>query len=214
MARIVEGKPSPEAGSRYASFNWKTKTGLNSGLRLSLFPTTFLQKLTIQTHQNITQGGTSMRKFGILAFCIVVAVGTILAQAKKQESVKLALSGLHCDNCVEKVDKALRGVEGIKDVKVGLESAEITFASASVKTDALIKAVKDAGFQAEVGTAKSSAKAAKKEGDDCCKEDVKMKKADAGKMDDCCKAGEKKSKADAGKMDDCCKQEKKSTGTH
>jgi copper chaperone CopZ len=99
----------------------------------------------------------------------------------KPQTLKLAVAGMHCENCVSKVDKALRGVEGVKDVKVDLkkQTAVVTLASATVKPEALFKAVDDAGFKAAIG--KLPAAPEKKD------ENCDMSKDNAGKKEDCCK---------------------------
>ena len=134
-----------------------------------------------------------MRQF-ILASLIVLIVGSLLtAQTTKPQVVKLTVAGMHCDNCVTKVDKALRGVEGVKDVKVDLksQSAVVTLAAATVKSDALIEAVTDVGFEASIGKAvPSTTKEEKCEG---CTENDTQKKG-AAKQEDCCKPEETKKK--------------------
>ena len=154
-----------------------------------------------------------MHRF-LLVLLIVVAVGLAGAQSTKSKTVNLAVSGMHCDNCVAKVDKALRGVEGVKNVKVDLKSqtAEVVLASASVKSETLIKAVSDAGFQAAVG--KNAPKAKKDDKGSCCSDkDSKIQKEGATKQGDCCKDKEgKMQKEGATQQEDCCKDKKKTDG--
>jgi Cu+-exporting ATPase len=103
---------------------------------------------------------------------------------------------MSCEGCASKVDKAIRGVKGVKDVKVDLksESAEVVLASASVKADALVKAVVKAGYKAEVGEKPAGAKTDKKES--CCSEEEKKKE---GKCDGNCSKETKEKKKAAGK---------------
>lgn len=123
---------------------------------------------------------------------LVIFTSLLTAQTAKPQVVKLAVAGMHCDNCVAKVDKALRGVEGVKDVKVDLkgEFADVTLASASVKSDALIKAVTDVGFEASLGKAAPST--TKKEQCEGCTE--KDGKKDGPAKEDCCKPEKTKKK--------------------
>lgn len=116
----------------------------------------------------------------------VIAVGVVTAQATKPQTVKFSVSGMTCDNCAEKVDKALRGVEGVKDVKVDLkkQTAVVTLASAAVKPEVLYKAVGDAGFTASKGKPVPSTK--KEENCDGCA-DKEGKKDGAAEKEDCCK---------------------------
>jgi copper chaperone CopZ len=140
-----------------------------------------------------------MYRFAVVLLIVVVAFGFTSAQTTKTKTVTLAVSGMKCENCVTKVDKALRGVEGVKDVKVSLEknSADVVLASASVKSEALLKAVAEAGFGASAGKLKI---AAKKDMKESCEMDKEGKK-DEAKKDDCCKDGKK----DEAKKEDCCK---------
>jgi copper chaperone CopZ len=144
-----------------------------------------------------------MYRFAVVLLIIVVAFGFTSAQTTK--TVKLAVTGMKCENCVTKVDKALRGVEGVKDVKVSLEkkSAEVVLASADVKSEVLLKAVAEAGFGVSTGKMKMAAKKAEKESCDMDKmnKETKMKK-EGGPKEDCCKDAKKD---EAAKKEDCCK---------
>ena len=128
-----------------------------------------------------------MRRFILVILIAIVAVGLVNAQATKPQTVKLAVAGMTCESCVTKVDKALRGVEGVKDVKVDLkkQTAVVTMASAAVKPDALFKAVKDAGFKAAIGKL-PVAPSKMEENCDGCK-DMDGKKEGEAKKEDCCK---------------------------
>ena len=102
-----------------------------------------------------------------------------------------------CKECVGKVEKALKGVKGVQNVKVSLDkkNAEVILASNSkVTSDELVKAVSNAGFKASCGKSTAVAKTgAKKEacGKDCGK-DCKEGAAKEEKKDNCCE--EKKEK--------------------
>jgi len=137
-----------------------------------------------------------MVRFTSILLMLIVIVGLVSAQATKPATVKLSVTGMHCDNCAAKVDKALRGVKGVKDVKVDLknESAEIVLASASVKPDALVKAVVKAGFKAQVGEKAAKADTEKKES--CCPGEDKKKD---GACDGDCEKENKDKKKTTGK---------------
>ena len=130
-------------------------------------------------------------KFPILILSIVLLVaGVLLAQTQtvKPEKVQLTLSGVQCNNCATKVEKALRSVEGVKNATVSLEesSAEIILSSAAVKPEMLVKAVADAGYEAEVRNDANETTASKKQSLSCCaNEETKEAKAKA-ERDDCC----------------------------
>jgi copper chaperone len=134
-----------------------------------------------------------MQRFILILMIVVLALGIGSAQATKPQTVKLAVAGMKCENCVAKVDKALRGVEGVKDVKVDLkkQTAMVTLASA-VKPEVLFKAVDEAGFKAAIGKLPAAPKM-KEENCDECKDKDGKKEADA-KKEDCCKPETAKAK--------------------
>ena len=91
-----------------------------------------------------------MKQSLVLALALLFTLG-IAADDKKSQSVKLYLAGLECNNCVKKVETALKKVEGVSAVSVSLKkmTADVKLASTgSATTNALIKAVADAGFGA------------------------------------------------------------------
>jgi len=70
----------------------------------------------------------------------------------EQQKVSLRITGMTCDSCAGHVERALAGVSGVSDVHVpGWESdqAELT-AGADVPSEALVEAVKQAGYGAAV----------------------------------------------------------------
>ncbi len=140
-----------------------------------------------------------MRRIMVAATLLFIGLGVLNAQATKAKTVKLAIAGMKCENCVTKVDKALRSVDGVKDVSVDLKknSALVTLASADVKPEALFKAVDGAGFKAAIGKM-PAAPEKKEENCDGCKEDEGKKEADA-KKEDCCKPENTAKKKTTGK---------------
>lgn len=66
-------------------------------------------------------------------------------------SIQLQIGGMSCEHCVRRVEKALRGVDGVMDAKIDLaaESASVTMAADRADVDALIRAVEDAGYIAK-----------------------------------------------------------------
>ncbi len=61
----------------------------------------------------------------------------------------LKISGMTCGHCVKNATKALQGVSGVESAEVTLEpgAAKIT---GNADHEALLAAVKDAGYEAEV----------------------------------------------------------------
>lgn len=69
-----------------------------------------------------------------------------------QHRISLRISGMSCDHCVMHVTRALKSVPGVTEVELpGWESgrAEVT-ASADIPDTALVEAVQEAGYGAEV----------------------------------------------------------------
>lgn len=58
------------------------------------------------------------------------------------ETREIGIVGMTCDNCVRKVEKALRGNPGVKEVRVDRETARATVTFDSTRTD--IPALHDA----------------------------------------------------------------------
>ncbi len=64
---------------------------------------------------------------------------------------KLNVEGMMCEHCVAHVTKALEGVPGVSSVKVSLADKDAVVEAAPEVTDeALVAAVKDAGYEATV----------------------------------------------------------------
>ena len=62
----------------------------------------------------------------------------------------IGIKGMSCGHCVAAVTEALEGIEGISHVSVSLEDGTASFIEGkSVSLDAIRKAVKDAGYEAE-----------------------------------------------------------------
>ena len=68
-----------------------------------------------------------------------------IAGASVLETDEIGIDGMTCDNCVKRVEKALRGVNGVKEVHVDLAAALATVTFDTTKThmpdlhDALLK---------------------------------------------------------------------------
>jgi len=66
--------------------------------------------------------------------------------------VNLSLSGMHCASCAKIIERSLKGVSGIKEANVNFvaEKARVVYDSSIVNVPALIAAVDDAGYKAEI----------------------------------------------------------------
>ena len=62
----------------------------------------------------------------------------------------LAIKGMTCGNCVRRVDKIIRGFNGVSDVAVDLERMEATFECDPTHIDVtrIVKAINDFGYTA------------------------------------------------------------------
>jgi copper chaperone CopZ len=72
----------------------------------------------------------------------------------KTTTLRLAVTGMTCSHCEMRVNKALSAVAGVKKVKVELKKNEatvITDGNTIVSAEALLAAVRDAGYEASVG---------------------------------------------------------------
>lgn len=63
-------------------------------------------------------------------------------------TITLQLDGLHCGNCVKSVDKALRELPTVSDVKIDLTTQMATIESEE-QAKTLIDAIVDIGFEAK-----------------------------------------------------------------
>lgn len=59
---------------------------------------------------------------------------------------------LSCPSCVAKIEKALKAVSGVEEAKVFFNTGriEVDYDPQAVKVDDLVKAVRQAGYQATV----------------------------------------------------------------
>ena len=61
---------------------------------------------------------------------------------------EIKISGMSCAHCVARVEKSLKNVDGVKEVKVDLESGKATvkYNPKKVEPSKLEEAVKEAGY--------------------------------------------------------------------
>lgn len=60
----------------------------------------------------------------------------------------ITVEGMHCMHCASSVEKAVSDLEGVKDAKVNLDKKTCTAKlSGEVSDEAIVSAVKDAGFE-------------------------------------------------------------------
>lgn len=70
----------------------------------------------------------------------------------RETEVVFEVEGMSCASCVGRVDKALEAVPGVTDVNVNLasETAKVRYFEVQVEIGAMIKAVRDIGYQAKL----------------------------------------------------------------
>ena len=79
------------------------------------------------------------------------AAGAATNERSNKMEKKLNVEGMMCEHCVAHVTKALEGVPGVSSVKVSLADKDAVVEAAPEVTDeALVAAVKDAGYEATV----------------------------------------------------------------
>lgn len=69
------------------------------------------------------------------------------------QTVTLKVSGMTCGGCVNSVTNLLKAISGVKDVKVTLTPGEasIQYDEQLVLPNQLISAIKDAGYDVDLG---------------------------------------------------------------
>ena len=79
------------------------------------------------------------------------AAGAATNERSNKMEKKLNVEGMMCEHCVAHVTKALEGIPGVSSVKVSLADKDAVVEAAPEVTDeALVAAVKDAGYEATV----------------------------------------------------------------
>ena len=68
----------------------------------------------------------------------------------KKETVKLDVTGMHCEKCVARVKEALENVEGVTSAEVSLEENAATVEGHGFASDSLVDAIVEVGFGASV----------------------------------------------------------------
>ena len=78
-------------------------------------------------------------------------------------AIKLKVQGMDCAACVSKIETAVGRLDGVSNVRVGLQSETLSAELADpTKVDAIRKTVKSLGYEITDTTAKSSKPAAAK----------------------------------------------------
>jgi P-type Cu+ transporter len=75
-------------------------------------------------------------------------MGDEINGVKQVETLELGISGMTCENCAHRVEKALRSVAGVQDVRVDsqTEIAAVTFDSSRTDVAVIRQAVLKSGY--------------------------------------------------------------------
>lgn len=68
------------------------------------------------------------------------------------QTTELKVTGMMCEACVGHVTRALQQVPGVSGVQVDLEAARATVQHEAAGTDALLAAVAEEGYEAQVAS--------------------------------------------------------------
>jgi copper chaperone len=68
-------------------------------------------------------------------------------------SIELNVTGMTCGHCKAAVEKALQNVSGVNTTQVDLASGKVSVEGEQVNTDALIAAVIEEGYSAQLAGA-------------------------------------------------------------
>lgn len=62
----------------------------------------------------------------------------------------LKIQGMTCEHCKAKVEKALKGIEGVEEVKVSLFRKQAKIKGENLEDEKLVKTVEEAGYKAQM----------------------------------------------------------------
>jgi copper chaperone CopZ len=76
-------------------------------------------------------------------------IGNLPHEIRVTDTARIGISGMTCDNCVRKVEEALRAVRGIKEVKVDRAAAvaTVTYDNSVVDLPAMHDALLKSGYK-------------------------------------------------------------------
>jgi copper chaperone len=80
----------------------------------------------------------------------------LCCEESPMKTVELQVQGMSCGSCVKHVTEALRPLEGVSDVTVDLQAGRVKVSGDS-DNHALLAALQDAGYPAQLATVKSVA---------------------------------------------------------
>lgn len=68
------------------------------------------------------------------------------------KSITVNIQGMSCGHCSAAVERAVKGIQGINDIKVSLadKNAQISFDENKTDTTAILSAITEEGYQASL----------------------------------------------------------------
>ncbi len=83
---------------------------------------------------------------------VMIVFATLFAMNILADNVKFKVSNMHCQNCADRVEKALKANKAVSEVKVNLECKTVCVSYDAAKTniEALQKALADAKFETKI----------------------------------------------------------------
>ncbi|MDR2968452.1 MAG: heavy-metal-associated domain-containing protein [Tannerellaceae bacterium] len=96
-----------------------------------------------------------MKRVLLIMMCALFAFSFTYAQDAKEKkdnkkTVTFAVEGMHCENCVKKVEKNIAFEKGVTDLKCDLpaKKAEVTYRTDKTTEDKIAAAFKKIGMEA------------------------------------------------------------------
>ena len=76
-------------------------------------------------------------------------IANLPAEARVTETATIGIDGMTCDACVQKVERALRGLRGVKEVSVDRAgaTARVTFDTSLINVPAMHDALLKSGYK-------------------------------------------------------------------
>ncbi len=73
----------------------------------------------------------------------------MVGPANKQENVIIKISGMSCNHCSQRVEKALQQASGVNTARVDLsaEKAYLEYDPSEVNEETLLQVIKDSGYE-------------------------------------------------------------------
>lgn len=96
-----------------------------------------------------------MKRILIIMVCVVFSLSMMYAQETKKksnkETITFLIENMHCQNCINKIEKNIAFEKGVTDLKCDLETltAEVTFRADKTSEDKLVAAFDKIGMKAK-----------------------------------------------------------------